>query len=117
MESTHTGPHRDDFHFLLNDRQIDDFASRGDTRSMILALKLAEIEYIEHTRGRAPLLLLDDVFSELDQDRQEHLLCSLPEGTQTFITTTTKDIGVLTKRTKDIIFIDVQELAQQTEEA
>lgn len=111
LESTHSGPHRDDFSFLLGEKSIDDFASRGDTRSMILALKLAEIEYIQTVRGNVPVLLLDDVFSELDQDRQEHLLCSLPENIQTFITTTTQDIGVLSKRTKDIEFIDVEHIS------
>lgn len=114
LESTFSGPHRDDFTFLLGEKNIDDFASRGDTRSMILALKLAEIEYIQEVRKRVPILLLDDVFSELDQDRQEHLLCSLPAGTQTFITTTSKDIGVLTKRTKEIDFIDVQDLGKNS---
>ncbi|MFN7160084.1 MAG: DNA replication/repair protein RecF [Candidatus Gracilibacteria bacterium] len=110
LESTSTGPHRDDFTFLLNGKNIEAFASRGDTRSMILALKLNEITFIKERNGTLPLLLLDDVFSELDDERQEQLLSHIPEGIQTFITSTTDAIGSVKKRKKDICFVNLTEI-------
>lgn len=88
LEATSLGPHRDDFFFYVNEKSIDTYASRGDTRSIILALKLSEIEYISQHLGTLPLLLLDDVFSELDMERKQMLLDVIPEGVQTFITST-----------------------------
>lgn len=88
LGSTSHGPHRDDVHFLHNGRLVEAYASRGDTRSFVLGLKLGELSYIEQKTKVAPLLLLDDVFSELDPDRQQRLLACLPEHVQTFLTTT-----------------------------
>lgn len=88
MGSTSYGPHRDDVHFMHSDRHVESFASRGDTRSYVLALKLGELAYMQNLRSDAPLLLMDDVFSELDNARQERLLAHLPTNVQTFITTT-----------------------------
>lgn len=113
LESTSVGPHRDDFSFLLNQRHIESFASRGDTRSMILALKLCEISFIRQMKHMLPILLLDDVFSELDEKRQEELLSAIPEEIQTFITSTTMHIGSLERRKKHIHFIDVENLAHE----
>lgn len=81
------GPHREDFRVVFNDYNIEDNASRGEIRSLVLAFKLAELEYIEKVLHRRPTLLLDDVLSELDDDRQSHLLNNL-SAQQTFITTT-----------------------------
>lgn len=83
--STSLGPHRDDFIFYLNGRDIAEFGSRGEQRTAILSLKIAEIRYIEKITGIKPVLLLDDVFSELDGDRQTHL-GKLVESYQTIIT-------------------------------
>ena len=88
--STLYGPHRDDFLFILDDREVATFASRGEFRSVILALKMAEILYLEHKVGQKPILLLDDIFSELDSDRRKHL-AKIVEGQQTIITTTDLD--------------------------
>lgn len=88
MGSTAAGPHRDDVHFMHTGRHVESFASRGDTRSYVLALKLGELAYMQTLRDDAPLLLMDDVFSELDTERQERLLAHLPSKVQTFITTT-----------------------------
>ena len=88
---TNVGPHRDDIKIVLNDQSADDTASRGETRSLVLMLKLIELEQLERVRGLTPLLLLDDVFSELDGARR-HALTSHLEKYQTFITTTDADI-------------------------
>lgn len=88
LGATTKGPHRDDLVFLHNGRAVESFASRGDTRSFVLALKLGELDYIQKTTSVPPLLLMDDVFSELDRDRQQRLLENLPLHVQTFITTT-----------------------------
>ncbi len=80
-------PHSGDFQFYLRGKKINQTASRGEIRSVLLALLSAQKEYLQQQTHSTPILLLDDVFSELDDDRQKHLeqLC---EGTQTFFTTT-----------------------------
>lgn len=81
------GPHREDFVVVFDRYNIEDNASRGEIRSLVLAFKLAELEYIEKVLHKRPTLLLDDVLSELDDERQAHLLNNL-SAQQTFITTT-----------------------------
>lgn len=80
------GPHRDDIYFYLNDRDATKFASQGQQRSIVLAIKLAEIELIKDKNGDSPVLLLDDVLAELDDLRQNYLLKSISDDTQTIIT-------------------------------
>ncbi len=87
---TTTGPHRDDLKFFLNDKDINDFASRGEFRTVILALKLSEIEYLEKITNEKPVLLLDDVFSELDESRRD-MLSQIFRNQQTIVTTTDLD--------------------------
>jgi len=82
------GPHRDDLTFLINGREAKSFASQGQQRSIVLALKLSELKVIENRKGEIPVLLLDDVFAELDENRQDFLLHNLPPNIQTFLTTT-----------------------------
>ncbi|HSX41108.1 MAG TPA: DNA replication/repair protein RecF [Candidatus Saccharimonadales bacterium] len=89
---TTIGPHRDDFDISFKGSDINNVASRGEMRSVVLALKLAELAFIESTRGRKPLFLLDDVFSELDDARRKHLINVLSEY-QTVITTTNADVS------------------------
>jgi DNA replication and repair protein RecF len=86
--TTLVGPHRDDVGFALGGRDMAGFASRGQQRSAILSFKLAELQLVAETYGRPPLLLLDDVFSELDPDRRAHLVRRIGELPQAFITTT-----------------------------
>lgn len=87
--TTQTGPHRDDIEFRLDRRNIKQYASQGEQRSFILALKMAEIEYLSRLHGSPPVLLLDDMTSELDGDRNRNLLRFLEEKKmQVFITTT-----------------------------
>ena len=89
--STLIGPHRDDLAFDLAGRDLAGFASRGQQRTAILAFKLAELDLLTELDGRPPLLLLDDVFSELDPDRRAHLVRRIAELPQAFVTTTTLD--------------------------
>ncbi|MGP1674729.1 MAG: DNA replication/repair protein RecF [Candidatus Limnocylindrales bacterium] len=89
--STVIGPHRDDLAFDLAGRDLSGFASRGQQRTAILAFKLAELDLLTDLDGRPPLLLLDDVFSELDPDRRSHLVRRIASLPQAFVTTTTPD--------------------------
>ena len=89
--STLVGPHRDDLVFGLDGRDMSGFASRGQQRTAILAFKLAELDLLTDQDGRPPLLLLDDVFSELDPERRAHLVRRIAELPQAFVTTTTLD--------------------------
>jgi DNA replication and repair protein RecF len=87
--STVVGPHRDDVEFLLGGRVLKHHASQGEQRSFVLALKMAEIEYIQRIHGGPPVLLLDDMTSELDKDRNRNLMDFLVKrDMQVFITTT-----------------------------
>ncbi len=89
---TQLGPHRDEMDFKLEGKPILDHASRGEFRTILLALKLIEMDYFSED-GERPILLLDDVFSELDHERQRFLLEKVVDF-QTFITTT-KDSAVI----------------------
>ncbi len=89
--ATLVGPHRDDLVFELAGRDLAGFASRGQQRTAILAFKLAEVDLLTALDGRPPLLLLDDVFSELDPERRAHLVRRIAELPQAFVTTTTLD--------------------------
>jgi len=88
---TLVGPHRDDISFVSGARDLSGFASRGQQRTAILAFKLATLEVLHGAAGRPPLLLLDDVFSELDPQRRAHLVRRIGELPQAFVTTTTAD--------------------------
>ena len=85
-----TGPHRDDISLISNEIDIRKFGSQGQQRSAALSLKLSEIELIRRKMKDTPILLLDDVLSELDSQRQNHLLESI-EDIQTMITCTGLD--------------------------
>jgi DNA replication and repair protein RecF len=87
--TTLIGPHRDDLVFEMAGRSLASFASRGQQRTAILAFKLAELDLLTALDGRPPLLLLDDVFSELDPERRSHLVRRIAALPQAFVTTTT----------------------------
>jgi DNA replication and repair protein RecF len=89
--TTLIGPHRDDLAFVMDGRDLAAFASRGQQRTAILALKLAELDLVTAHDGRPPVLLLDDVFSELDPGRRAHLVRRIADLPQAFVTTTTLD--------------------------
>lgn len=88
---TRHGSHRDDFVLKFNNNTANGYTSRGEARSAILSLKVAEVHLQEKMLKKSPLLLLDDVFSELDSNRR-HALTKLLGGYQSFITTTDADI-------------------------
>ena len=87
FKSTSVGPHRDDICFISNNIDVRKFGSQGQQRTTALSLKLSEIELVKKTMKDTPILLLDDVLSELDNDRQNYLLESI-KGIQTLITCT-----------------------------
>ncbi len=89
--TTLIGPHRDDLHFYINDRDVQVYGSQGQQRTTALSVKLAEIELIKQEIGEYPILLLDDVLSELDDYRQSLLLSTIQGKVQTFVTTTSVD--------------------------
>lgn len=82
------GPHRDDIKYLINEKDARIFGSQGQQRTLILALKIAEIQTIREITSTEPILLLDDVMSELDESRRNALLNIINENNYTFITTT-----------------------------
>ena len=80
------GPHRDDILFFINNNEATKFASQGQQRTVVLALKLSELDIITEKTGDEPILLLDDVLAELDDIRQNYLLKSISNATQVIIT-------------------------------
>lgn len=89
--TTLIGPHRDDLKFLINNKDVKLYGSQGQQRTTALSLKLAEIDLIYQEIGEYPILLLDDVLSELDDYRQSHLLSAIQGKVQTFVSTTSVD--------------------------
>jgi len=88
LGTTVVGPHRDEVEFLINQTPAKFYGSQGQQRTLVLALKLAELNLIEEVVGEPPLLLLDDVLAELDLTRQNQLLDAVKSRFQTLITTT-----------------------------
>lgn len=115
--ATLVGPHRDEMAFLLDGRDVRTFGSRGQQRTVALAVKLAEVQLIEEALGTSPLLLLDDVMSELDEERRARVLHVVRQVPQAILTTTDWDVfdadflahayclqvneGILTEKTPD----------------
>lgn len=90
--NTGIGPHRDDIVLLLNDMSLKAFGSQGQQRSGALALKLSQLEYVRREIGEFPILLLDDVMSELDNSRRAQLLMFIDGKVQTFITVNDREL-------------------------
>jgi DNA replication and repair protein RecF len=84
MGNTRRGPHRDDFNFLMNGRDARSFASEGQHRGLVLALRLAEFFFIRQARDQIPLILADDVLGELDDERKANFKGLLPAEAQVF---------------------------------
>ncbi|ATW26408.1 DNA replication/repair protein RecF [Candidatus Formimonas warabiya] len=82
------GPHRDDLKLMVNGIDVRKFGSQGQQRTTALSLKMAELELMKSETGEYPILLLDDVMSELDEKRRSHLIAMMGDKIQTFITTT-----------------------------
>ncbi|MDB5055690.1 MAG: recombinase RecF [Bacilli bacterium] len=98
------GPHRDDMLFFINHKEVQMYGSQGQQRTTALSLKLAELELINEEVGEYPILLLDDVLSELDTYRQTQLIETFQNKVQTFITTTSIESVNLTKLSDAAIF-------------
>ena len=105
--STNVGPHRDDICFMNGEIDIRKYGSQGQQRTCALSLKLAEIELVKMIVGDSPILLLDDVLSELDRSRQNFLLDSI-SGIQTIITCTGIEEFINSRLTLDRIFRIIQ---------
>ena len=92
------GPHHDDFNFLIDNNDVNSIASQGQKRMILIAFKFALIKYIEKNASITPILLLDDILSELDKNNQERLLRIIPNNTQVIITNTDiNDININTQ--------------------
>ncbi|MBQ4339456.1 MAG: DNA replication/repair protein RecF [Firmicutes bacterium] len=100
---TSHGPHRDDIKITINDVDVRKYGSQGQQRTAALSLKLAEIKLIEEEIGENPVLILDDVLSELDMSRQNYLIQSL-KGVQVFLTSTSISDEIADKFEEKIIF-------------
>ncbi len=93
--TTLVGPHLDDFTCIVNGRDIKRFGSQGQMRTTVISLKLAELQFMRSETGELPILILDDVLSELDKERQHLLLDNASGSTQTFVATT--DVSLLSE--------------------
>ena len=85
---TTIGPHRDELRFLANDIDLADYGSRGQVRTALLSLKLAEVNWMKERTGEWPVILLDEVMAELDVNRRADLLKYIDESEQVLFTTT-----------------------------
>ena len=106
--ATLVGPHRDDLVFFINDKPVQTYGSQGQQRTTALSLKLAEIELMNQETGEYPVLLLDDVLSELDPYRQTQLIETFQSKVQTFVTSTGIE-SVHLDRLQDVCIYDVLE--------
>lgn len=108
------GPHRDDLEVLVDGRPVQHSLSRGQMRMLVLALKLVVFQFMKKVGGAAPIVLLDEVLSELDGERQQHLLAHLPEA-QVFLTCT--EVPVAVKKRSDAKVLNLQELLVPAQKA
>ena len=108
LKQTTVGIHKEDFSFLINQKEVNQYASQGQKRSVLLSLKIAMIYLIYELIHEYPILLLDDVFSELDQKRRYFLLNSLPKAVQIFITTTDIQEVLEIKKSRKITLFEVK---------
>lgn len=106
LKQTNIGIHREDYEFYLNNMNVSKYCSQGQKRMVILALKLSIVQIIYQIKREYPILLLDDVFSELDSEHRICLLRLLPNSVQTIITTTDlREVNLIRKQDVNIIRI------------
>lgn len=100
---TNFGVHTDDYTFLLDERDLKEYGSEGQQKNAIIAMKFAELEHFKIQKGYYPILILDDLFSELDQEKIDNILRFIKTDIQTFITTTNvcNLVGVHNKNYKE----------------
>ena len=109
------GPHRDDFSFILENKNLKTYGSQGQQRIAIISFKLAEVSLFNEEKETSPILLLDDIFSELDIKKRNRLIKYIPDNVQTIITTT--DLKNIQKRIVDNSKIFVVKNGMITEKA
>ena len=110
MTRTMMGPHRDKYDFLLNDHQVKKFASQGQQKTFIIALKLAEFDFLKASTSKTPLLLLDDIFDKLDDERIAALVDLLDDKgrfDQIFITDARAERSKTFLKNKEVNFIEL----------
>jgi DNA replication and repair protein RecF len=101
------GPHRDEYAFKISEREVRKFGSRGEHKSTLVSLKAAEAEFLKKKTGTNPILLLDDLYSELDKSRGDNVLNLFSNENQIFVTGTSFDyeaVKTLTKKESEKIF-------------
>jgi DNA replication and repair protein RecF len=107
--TTSIGPHRDEVLFLINGKPLRWMGSQGEHKTFIIALKMAEYEYLKSNQKNLPLLLFDDIFGELDQNRIINMIRALNEIGQVFITTTSPNFfSKVEKWSNDTSFYEIQ---------
>jgi len=111
---TLVGPHRDDISFYINGIDSKSYASQGQQRTIVLSLKLAELELIKEKTGENPILLLDDVLAELDHSRQNYLLSSIGDEVQTIITSV-DTLNFMPEYLKDVKIYNIKDGAVMNE--
>lgn len=113
LQRTTVGPHKDDLIFTIEGYPLKRFASQGQLKSFVLAIKLAQYQLLGQQKKTSPILLLDDIFDKLDRQRVQHLLGLLQEQTfgQVFITDTERDrlAGIIQQTGQDFLIYDIQE--------
>lgn len=106
------GPHREDISFYINQKKVKEFASQGQQRTVILTLKLAQCEYIKNYTGEYPVLLLDDILSELDSNRQKYLLNQI-KNKQVIITAVEKRYLSRIRKNKKVFYVENSKIYEQ----
>jgi DNA replication and repair protein RecF len=107
MSQTLIGPHRDDLIFFVNGKNVKEFGSQGQQRMSVLSLKLAEIEIFKNKKEEYPVLLLDDVFSELDSEKKKNIIKYLHKRMQIIITTTDiNDVDKIVFKNANVFWVD-----------
>lgn len=111
---TYYGPHRDDITFFINNIEVKEQSSQGQQRIIVICMKLGEIEIIKETTKEYPILLLDDIFSELDENKKNNLLKYIKKDIQTFITTTEiNNISASLIKKGNIYFVNNQKIIKK----
>lgn len=114
MGQTMAGPHRDDFSFVIDGLDIRNYGSQGQQKMAVICLKLSEIDLFKDIKGEYPVLLLDDIFSELDDNKKNNVIKMINLDIQTFLTST--DINKIEKEllnNADIFYIDKAKITKR----
>ncbi len=118
LRKTSMGIHRDDLVFMMNQHLVDSYASQGQRRMIVLALKLCFVDFVQMKAKTTPVLLLDDVLSELDIEKRRNLFSAIPNGVQTIMTTTEiKDLDITQHLDINLLRIHKGQLSVEEEQS